>query len=480
MGHAHHFLSRLDRVELPHVELALSLYRDDALLRFILQSACIPEGAERIAISLEHPEEGPFIVITRDGHFVTCLGAGMSPGELHVIPRGQLDGLAAKLGVLRERIQACEALSGERGGAGKLLRRVYEAGDRLSREELRGIAAMQPLFRLEFLSFMLAANDDLREARASFERELRRAKKLDRRHDERLTAYWKVFWALGHLTVLVAMDGRDVIESLPELMQPQFTRDATLSWVSVRQGMFALAARGLWAAGRIGKVHLPAYKRRWAEASTFLTALDGAMGLAALGLRHTRLRAEVSKALASGPDEKGEGPLAEMVRILGQVALNVVEHATDEKERAALMRTQRGLGADFAVLIGSFAAQGSPYRFARAEDVPDDLAMCLAVNHPGDLVTNAHSSLYLASMLPWLSRASAEDLYLPAEYLSAVRMPFPPAERARAVLKAMQHVLIEGPPRTYMPRPEGPTRNGPCPCGSGKKYKRCCGAGGGD
>jgi uncharacterized protein YchJ len=29
MGHDHHFLSRLDRVSLPHVELALSLYRDD-------------------------------------------------------------------------------------------------------------------------------------------------------------------------------------------------------------------------------------------------------------------------------------------------------------------------------------------------------------------------------------------------------------------------------------------------------------------
>ena len=32
MSHADHFLSRLDRVSLPHVELALSLYRDDALI----------------------------------------------------------------------------------------------------------------------------------------------------------------------------------------------------------------------------------------------------------------------------------------------------------------------------------------------------------------------------------------------------------------------------------------------------------------
>jgi uncharacterized protein YchJ len=27
------------------------------------------------------------------------------------------------------------------------------------------------------------------------------------------------------------------------------------------------------------------------------------------------------------------------------------------------------------------------------------------------------------------------------------------------------------------PSPETPSLNAPCPCGSGKKYKRCCGAG---
>ena len=36
MGHAHHFLSRLDRLARSHVELALSLYRDGERLRFIL------------------------------------------------------------------------------------------------------------------------------------------------------------------------------------------------------------------------------------------------------------------------------------------------------------------------------------------------------------------------------------------------------------------------------------------------------------
>src|SRR5437868_5822278 len=119
-GHQHHFLSRLDRVSAPQVELALSLYRDVPLLRFILEKARLPEGAERAAISLEHPAEGPFIVVTRDGKFVTCLGKGMSPGELPIITRGQLDGIAAKAEDLRERMEVCNKLSGERGGTAKL------------------------------------------------------------------------------------------------------------------------------------------------------------------------------------------------------------------------------------------------------------------------------------------------------------------------------------------------------------------------
>ena len=47
MGHEHHFLSRLDRVSLPHVELALSLYRDQPLLRFLLADVSLPDVSAR-------------------------------------------------------------------------------------------------------------------------------------------------------------------------------------------------------------------------------------------------------------------------------------------------------------------------------------------------------------------------------------------------------------------------------------------------
>jgi hypothetical protein len=89
MFRAEHFLSRLDRLPRGEVDLALELYRDPELLRAVLHTASIPDGAERAAISLGDPVLGPFLIVTRDGHFVTCLGRGMRVGELPVIPGGR-------------------------------------------------------------------------------------------------------------------------------------------------------------------------------------------------------------------------------------------------------------------------------------------------------------------------------------------------------------------------------------------------------
>ena len=48
--------------------------------RYGFPAAVSPHRAARqegVAISLDDPSEGPFVVVTREGRFVTCLGAGM-------------------------------------------------------------------------------------------------------------------------------------------------------------------------------------------------------------------------------------------------------------------------------------------------------------------------------------------------------------------------------------------------------------------
>lgn len=89
-GHDVHFLERLERLSTPETELALPLYQDPLLIRALLEQIRLPEGAARVALSLGDGPRGPFVVIARDGHFVTCLAEGMSPGaatsECRIIP----------------------------------------------------------------------------------------------------------------------------------------------------------------------------------------------------------------------------------------------------------------------------------------------------------------------------------------------------------------------------------------------------------
>ena len=75
--------------------------------------------------------------------------------------------------------------------------------------------------------------------------------------------------------------------------------------------------------------------------------------------------------------------------------------------------------------------------------------------------------------LPWVTGAAADELYLPARYLEAYGGKFD-ANRTRDMLDRHARYHWIGQPVQV---PDKPGRNQPCPCGSGKKFKRCCGAG---
>jgi len=468
MPHQHHFLSRLDRLSLPHVELSLSLYRDDVLVRFVLGQIRIPERAERVALSLDDPVLGPFLVVTRDGVFVTCLGKGMSTGDLPIVPRGQLDGILAKAGELRARREVFNRLAGETGGVSGLLTRMFNAGGDLSREEYVAVSSLQPLYGTELLRLLYGAMNDLDDTRDLIVPHLRRAHKLRGAPEELLRSYWKVVWTVGHLSVLVAMDGTTLIDIQPDDFQEEFY-GASFSWGSVRQGLISLALRGVWAAARIGKPLLPVYKRHLLEANTPLTILDATMGTAAIGLRHARVRAEVDKALAVVAKKWDEpSPEARLLGAVSGLALALMKVHDDEPQK--LLGHHQALGARLAFSLTRRLPKGSPYAFEREEDVPQDLALTLAANSDSDYLTHAKAHYPLFVMVPWVARASAEALYLPRDFIRATRIPWRPED---------SYTLLRGFAEIYRPRRtvrQGPTRNGPCPCGSDKKYKRCCGA----
>ncbi len=125
-GHAAHFLRRIDRLNHQHAEMALGLYRDDGLVRYLLSRAHLPEGADRVALSLDDNTKGPFLVVTRDGKFVTCLGRGMRiPASQPVVTRRTLDHLSEEVNDLRRIMHDAE--TGRSRNVRELFQRVIRA-----------------------------------------------------------------------------------------------------------------------------------------------------------------------------------------------------------------------------------------------------------------------------------------------------------------------------------------------------------------
>ena len=96
MEHAIHFLERLQRANEEQTNLALELYNDSERVRFVLEQASLPAGPERVALSIDPSDEGPYVLVTREGKFVTCLGRGMG-FNVPLIEYERLQALVRKL-----------------------------------------------------------------------------------------------------------------------------------------------------------------------------------------------------------------------------------------------------------------------------------------------------------------------------------------------------------------------------------------------
>ena len=454
-GHAHHFLSRLDRVARAHVETALTLYRDEDLLRFILDRAALPADVERVAIALDDRARGPFLIVTRDARFVTCLAEGMRASNRFVISRAQLDGHMARAREMRERNEALLDLGAR---AKDVYRRVIDAADDFPREEMLAATAQTPLIRGRLVGLTAQVAAELDQIRATMVPILRRTQNPSRLTHPILRIYWKLAFATGHLSVLLGVDGPGLVELVPALVGEH---GPLLSLLSVRQGIVAVAVKGIWAAGKVGRELLPAYKRAFAESRCQVQIADAALGLTMLGLRHARLRAEVCKALApahaSAARDDGTRALAEALGEQGRAVLG---------DPGQALAAHRAYGATRLARMTSGLPAGSPWRFAQAADVPEDLAMTAGASLYQDFLADTRHLLGMFALLPWLSRARAADLYLPADLIRATRTPFRPAD---AIAMLGGHVA-----RPPAPKRTEPSRSGPCPCGSGRKYKRCC------
>lgn len=462
MKHDEHFLSRLARLDKEHAEIALGLYYDSALVKHILRAADIADDTDRVALCLGAPEQGPHLIVARNGHFVTCLGEGMLLQEGQpVISRHRLDKISESVSSLRSLV--ADARAGNRKQTRRKLQRAFQAGSGLSQQEFEELAPWLPLLAPNFLMSLIDAFELCGRLVEHLDR-----RKLRRRDDELLHEYWRSAWQVAHLTMLLGSDGGTVVRKMLEVLEQDTPGVAQqLAWSLVRLGVTSFAARGAWIGSKLPAMVVPIAKRRYLdEQATFLTSLTDGLSLAAVGLRHRKYNAEVGKVLARGAPPLPERPTpTEVVRHYANHYFNV--HTTDPQPYL-----QHTIDLSRQLVRGMY--QGRPEQEIEALDLlPSDIPVAMFLTVPMNVHESTNGPRAVFEWLPWIVSVDAKAFYLPEPLVGWVRGPWQRAD-GLLLLEARRDGGVLRPQPVVAPPKIG--RNEPCPCGSGKKYKRCCGA----
>lgn len=465
MGHDHHFLSRLDRVQTQLTELALSLYRDDELIRRILTMAEVPEATERIAISLDDERRGPFIIVARNGHFVTCLGEGMGVRDAHVISRARLDDISRYISVLRDRIKLAQVMGGGEQ-TDLLLKSINSSGEDMSSEEFRGLLAIAELMRETALVFLYKNLQLLllESAPAVFKSQGTTSK--DEQHSR---LFYKMIWSHAHLQLIAGAEWQPGNPDPLSLMPPDsIDHRCKVSWAGVRYGWMPMTLRAIRTASLGGMNMLPSLAAQWREPREFSQVLHALFSLVAVAVRDPSTREAVLEILSLPPghDSASEDRWKPFHDAYHWRALSVI----DDPDRA-IARTIEA-GKDIVVIQGQHLPVGALAHYRHAHEVPEELACAAVANFPfGSLNLGTGTRLAL-NAAAWAARAPAEAFYPDRAYLISLR-PRWSFEVAKIIAGCVcEDLLIRG---KDAPR-ERQKPNEPCSCGSGRKYKKCCGS----
>lgn len=465
MGHDLHFLSRsgdVKRLSLPAMERAMLLYQDPELLRFVFEQARLPENITDIAIALTDEELPSHLVVHRRGHFKTVLGPGMAVTDALIITRRQFDGLIERMTELRQRLLAAEQLSGEQGGAGKLILRLAKAGCYLSREEFFAISHWQPLLREFLLAFFRVRAHELEVQRLYLRRYV--PARLLQKAEVALKRYWECYYLLGHVALLIAMDRHRHAEPLHAGDKDLYDLIPARLF---RLGTVGAAVRSGWVSGEFGKDILGTVKRLYAQGDGGWDILESATALLAIAARRPKTKAEITKVLAA--------PLrtaSEERRLEAEEFLTFLRQFFATLESPSVEETQAWYGVVSAA-FGDWQEQSirsSPAGHLPVQALPAELSVAVAAHSTGSLRDGANV-VFLLSTLLRAAPVEPKLLYFPEEILPCIRRDWHPQDTLE-LLSAQESILEKPQPVRAAPRPG---RNDPCPCHSGKKYKRCCG-----
>ena len=451
-NHYTHFLRRLDRVTEGHLELAMALYTDHELLKLVLERAKVPEGVDRVAIALGPVHEGPYVVVTRSGAFVTCLGEHMRPKNLFVVSREELEAAGNRLDRMREHLDRITRLRQDPSYDGlDWLSKIDLKQPSLAREDIAQFVRWDALIGHTMHTQYVNDQEVLQTSWKDIA--CMHASKHTSLDESLLRAWWNLFWQASNLHVIANIgEVHDRCERYDVVLESSGIEAGCLSstWGTANKPFVQTTARAIWASMQhVGPV-LDSLEKLDLGSSFRRMIHDGTLAAIAMGSRSGRPRALRCLTRARDRFDFSDAFDAEIKPILRE-GIRDPERALDQFTLQAqeLVAAERG---------------GDP------RDIPGDVARALAITGAADWNVDPMARQQLAHALPWLAAADASELFVPRAWVRSI--PYS-KERALALGRSMGRIANVGRP-TPVRRAATPERNERCACGSGQKYKRCC------
>jgi len=186
---------------------------------------------------------------------------------------------------------------------------------------------------------------------------------------------------------------------------------------------------------------------------------SAACGLAGRGETDPGAVRPASAAPEGGAHASSDGVRRSVARAVSIRWRTPTKRARDDDEVGARLR--RGSRERFA--------HGSPLALRDARASADDLARSAVLGVDAD-VHDPRVQKLLLMVLPVAARAAAEDFYHPREVVRAWFGQWTPEESLERLKR-----FARGPKKEAVRAEARPGRNDPCPCRSGKKWKKCHG-----
>jgi hypothetical protein len=302
--------------------------------------------------------------------------------------------------------------------------------------------------------------------------ELRRNKRLDAVPKRPLELYWCSAWGITHYELLMGADGGMALTRLWAFkdFQEELGEHGVLmaGLIPFSFAVSSIAVRGAWLMALLPDQTLEPLERGYVDSEDPESVLGCGVALHAIGMRHRRYEARVRKALARKSQSTHPETLAARERLLGAIQGASASAADAE---AALLRAGR------EALAAHARDPSARYDFSAPPDgLPDEVVAAYALSLPIGLAAEAGGVERLAEWMPYVATLEPAQFYLSEQHLRPKPRPWQPEEALQLLAARMQLDAWRQPqPVRAQARPG---RNDPCPCGSGKKYKRCCGAAG--